>query len=128
MHMVSPVPLHSGKDCLQPCARQHSWADSPNGIHITKSSADDMDVTRNDVQVLDAVMRFSDRTAGEESEHVGQQLEVLSWAAAIDDTGHPPPPSPPSPLLSKQGLTCLLVEFSSACLIYTKSCNHLHAL
>lgn len=36
-------------------------------------------------------MRYSDRTAGEESELVGQQLEVLSWAAAIDDTGHPSP-------------------------------------
>lgn len=34
-------------------------------------------------------MRYSDRTAGEENEHVGQHVEVLSWAAAIDDTGHP---------------------------------------
>ena len=44
---------------------------------------------RNTAQVLDAVMRYSDRTAGEENEHVGQHVEVLSWAAAIDDTGHP---------------------------------------
>ena len=42
-------------------------------------------------QVLDAVMRYSDRTAGEEIEHLGQHVEVLSWAAAIDDTGHPCP-------------------------------------
>ena len=37
------------------------------------------------MQVLDAVMRYSDRNAGEE--YVGQQVEVLHWAAAIDDTG-----------------------------------------
>ena len=41
------------------------------------------------VQVLDAVMRYSDRTAGGEGEQVGQQVEVLHWAAAIDDTGQP---------------------------------------
>ena len=45
----------------------------------------------NVAQVLDAVMRYSDRTAGEENEHLGQQLEVLNWAAAIDDTGLPCP-------------------------------------
>ena len=37
------------------------------------------------MQVLDAVMRYSDRNAGEE--YVGQQVEVLHWAAAIDDPG-----------------------------------------
>ena len=47
-------------------------------------------------------MRYSDRTAGEEVEHLGQQLEVLSWAAAIDDTGHACP-----------GHTCLVVVFVS---------------
>ena len=39
------------------------------------------------LQVLDAVMQYSDRNAGEESEQLGQQVEVLHWAAAIDDTG-----------------------------------------
>jgi len=39
------------------------------------------------VQVLDAVMRYSDRNVGEEAEQAGQQVEVLHWAAAIDDTG-----------------------------------------
>ena len=42
---------------------------------------------KTSVQVLDAVMRYSDRTAGEEGEQAGQQVEVLHWAAAIDDTG-----------------------------------------
>ncbi|KAL3146697.1 hypothetical protein ABBQ32_000921 [Trebouxia sp. C0010 RCD-2024] len=37
------------------------------------------------LQVLDAVMRYSDRNAVEE--YVGQQVEVLHWAAAIDDPG-----------------------------------------
>lgn len=39
------------------------------------------------MQVLDAVMRYSDRNVGEEAEVAGQQMEVLHWAAAIDDTG-----------------------------------------
>lgn len=41
------------------------------------------------MQVLDAVMRYSDRNVGEEAEAAGQQVEVLHWAAAIDDTGQP---------------------------------------
>ena len=39
------------------------------------------------MQVLDAVMRYSDRGAGEDAEQRGLQVEVLHWAAAIDDTG-----------------------------------------
>lgn len=54
--------------------------------HWGRNTEDD---ERSVVQVLDAVMRYSDRTAGEADEHAGQQLEVLHWAAAIDDTGHP---------------------------------------
>ena len=46
------------------------------------------------MQVLDAVMRYSDRAAGEDSEAAGQQVEVLHWAAAIDDTGQPQPALP----------------------------------
>ncbi|KAL0053523.1 hypothetical protein WJX82_006983 [Trebouxia sp. C0006] len=39
------------------------------------------------LQVLDAVMQYSDRGAGEDAEQRGMQVEVLHWAAAIDDTG-----------------------------------------
>ncbi len=41
------------------------------------------------MQVLDAVMRYSDRGPGEDpdAEQRGLQVEVLHWAAAIDDTG-----------------------------------------
>ncbi|DBA89055.1 TPA: hypothetical protein ACH3X2_000264 [Trebouxia sp. C0005] len=39
------------------------------------------------LQVLDAVMRYSDREAGQDAEQRGLQVEVLHWAAAIDDTG-----------------------------------------
>ena len=39
------------------------------------------------MQVLDAVMRYSDRGAGEDAEQRGMQVDVLHWAAAIDDTG-----------------------------------------
>ena len=39
------------------------------------------------IQVLDAVMQYSDRGAGEDAEQRGMQVEVLHWAAAIDDTG-----------------------------------------
>ena len=39
------------------------------------------------MQVLDAVMGYSDRGVGEEAEQRGVQVEVLHWAAAIDDTG-----------------------------------------
>ncbi len=42
------------------------------------------------MQVLDAVMRYSDRGAGD-AEQRGLQVEVLHWAAAIDDTGQRTP-------------------------------------
>ena len=39
------------------------------------------------MQVLDAVMRYSDSNSGEDGEQGGEGVEVLHWAAAIDDTG-----------------------------------------
>ena len=39
------------------------------------------------MQVLDAVMRYSDKGVAEDAEQKGMQVEVLHWAAAIDDTG-----------------------------------------
>lgn len=39
------------------------------------------------LQVLDAVMKYSDRNDGEGADPTGQPVEVLHWAAAIDDTG-----------------------------------------
>ncbi len=39
------------------------------------------------MQVLNAVMQYSDSGAGEDAEQRGMQVEVLHWAAAIDDTG-----------------------------------------
>ena len=38
-------------------------------------------------QVLDAVMKYSDRDDREGADPNGQPVEVLHWAAAIDDTG-----------------------------------------